>query len=85
VEKDLPEEVAYLESYDRFARGVQEIVDMPARRLYLLHRLIRQNDGVLSGRARRNEFAELTEEEVTAIERLFRESNSVEVSVETDQ
>jgi Fic family protein len=28
VEHDLPEEVAYLEGYDRFVRGVQEIVDM---------------------------------------------------------
>ena len=31
VEHDLPFEVAYLEAYDRFAEGVQRLVDMPQR------------------------------------------------------
>ncbi len=43
VEHDLPEEVAYLEGYDRFVRGVQEIVDMPASTLDLLHRFLHQS------------------------------------------
>ena len=52
VERDLPDEVAYLESYDRFAERVQKIVDLPARTVDLLHRFLRQNGGRLSRRAR---------------------------------
>ncbi|MFZ0889188.1 MAG: Fic family protein [Candidatus Binataceae bacterium] len=61
IERDLPEEVAYLQAYDRFARGVQEIADMPAEKIELLHRFLRQEHGRLSRRARQNEFAALIE------------------------
>ena len=39
---DLPEEVAYLQACDRFAHGIQEIADMPAEKIELLHRFLRQ-------------------------------------------
>ena len=71
VERDLPEEVAYLQAYDSFARRVLEVVDMPNRTVDLLHRFLRQNGGVLSKRARTKEFAPLTEEEAAAIERAY--------------
>jgi hypothetical protein len=77
VEHDLPEEVAYLESYDRFVRGVQEIVDMPASTLDLLHRFLHQNGGLLSKRARAKEFQKLRDQEVERIERLYRESHDL--------
>ena len=73
VERDLPGEVAYLEAYDRFARGVQEIVDMPDRTVELLHRFLRQGVGHLSKRAREDEFAALTDAEAERIERLYGE------------
>lgn len=73
VERDLPEEVAYLEAYDRFRAGVQEVVDMPHRTVDLLHRFLRQGGGRLSKRARQREFAALTPEEVARLERLFEE------------
>lgn len=76
VEHDLPEEVAYLEGYDRFATEVQHIVDLPARKVELLHRFLRQGEGRLSRRAREKEFAALTAEEVGAIERLYVQSTS---------
>jgi len=72
VERDLPEEVAYLEAYDRFTAGVQEVVDMPARTVDLLHRFLRQNNGRLSKRARAGEFARLTDAEVARFEQLFQ-------------
>jgi hypothetical protein len=71
VERDLPGEVAYLETYDQFIRGVQEIVDMPGRTADLLHRFLTQGDGVLSKRARSREFAALTDVEVERVEELF--------------
>lgn len=42
VEHDLPAEVAYLEAYDQFIRGVHEMVDMPTRTADLLHRFLAQ-------------------------------------------
>lgn len=71
VERDLPAEVAYLEAYDRFIRGVQEIVDMPARTADLLHRFLAQGEGRLSKRARSREFSALTDDEVTRLQDLY--------------
>lgn len=73
VERDLPEEVTYLEGYDRFVERVQQIVDMPAGTVDLLHRFLRQNDGELSRRARTKEFSKLAPDEVERIERAYEE------------
>lgn len=75
VSKDLPREVAFLEAYDQFAERVQQIVDMPAGTVDLLHRFLHQNDGTLSNRARTKEFAQFTNEEVAEVERIFRQSH----------
>ena len=72
VERDLPDEVAYLEAYDKFSKDVLQIVDMPNRTLDLLHRFLMQNDGRLSKRAREKEFAPLTEGEVDRVERAYQ-------------
>jgi len=40
------------------------MVDMPDRKVNLLHRFLNQGKGQLSKRARTNEFAALTDEEV---------------------
>jgi hypothetical protein len=74
IERDLPHEVAYLEAYDRFANGVQKIVDMPEQKLSLLHGFLRQGKGRLSKRARSGEFAPLSEAEVDEVEKLYKES-----------
>jgi len=74
VNEDLPQELAYLEAYDRFSRAVQGIVDMPDRQVNLLHRFVRQGKGQLSKRARTDEFAALTDAEVERIEQFYQES-----------
>ncbi len=73
VEVDLPQEVRFLESYDRFSRTVQEMFDMPRSTVDLLHRFLRQGNGKLSKRARTREFARLTDTEAARIERLHAE------------
>jgi hypothetical protein len=73
IDRDLPAEVGFLESYDRFVAGVHRVVDMPARTVQLLHGFLAQNGGRLSGRARAGEFAALTDDEVTTIEQLYAE------------
>lgn len=71
VEEDLPEEAAYLRRYDDFRTAVDAIVDMPDRTSDLLFRMLNQNDGVLSKRAREREFQKLTGDEVKLIEEAY--------------
>ncbi len=68
---DLPEEVGYLEAYDRFSQGVQDILDMPNQKIDLIHHFLRQGQGHLSTRARTKEFAALTNAEIKQIEGLY--------------
>lgn len=85
VERDLPGEVAYIEAYDRFAREVQEIVDMPDHTVELLHRFLRKGDGHLSKRGRENEFARLTDAEAERIEHLYADSFAAVTSNQQDR
>ena len=78
VEEDLPAEVAFLEAFDRFSQGVQEIVDMPADQVELLQKFLQQNGGRLSQRARSREFAALTLGEAEQVEQLYRDTFGVE-------
>jgi hypothetical protein len=74
VERDLPDEVKYLEAYDEFVDRVQRMVDMPNRKLDLLWRFLQQNRGKLSRRARGGEFSQLTDDEAIQIENMFSET-----------
>ncbi len=71
VERDLPDEVAYLVAFDTFSSTVLETVDMPNSMVDLLHRFLKQNGGILSKRARAQEFEPLTDEEVEMIEAAY--------------
>lgn len=71
IERDLPEEIAFLNAYDTFSQGVEAIVDMPRRQINLLHRFLQQGNGRLSERAQSKEFAALTDEEISKIENLY--------------
>jgi hypothetical protein len=73
IEEDLPNEARFLQSYDRFRAGVEQVVDMPENTVNLMFRFLRQNGGQLSGRAREREFAALTDEEASRIARLYDE------------
>jgi hypothetical protein len=78
IVRDLPQETRFLESYDRFAHRIQEIVDMPGGTVDLLFRFLRQNRGTLSGRARSREFAALAENEVRRVEGIYAEEFEAE-------
>lgn len=71
IEEDLPVETDYLRRYDEFRAGIEEIVDMPAQTIDLLFRMLRQNDGRLSERARQREFRQLSSKETQAIEAIY--------------
>jgi hypothetical protein len=68
IDIDLPAEAKYLQAHDRFRHKMNAIVDMPEGAFDLLFRFLRQNKGILSKRAREQEFAALTNAEVARIE-----------------
>ena len=71
IEEDLPSETAFLRNSDAFRSQVEALVEMPERLVDLLFRFLQQNGGVLSHRARSNEFHALTEAEAAQIERIY--------------
>jgi hypothetical protein len=74
IEEDLPRETAFLASYDEFRSRVEALIDMPDRTIDLLFRLLQQNNGALSKRARTKEFAKLTDTEVSSVEQAYATS-----------
>jgi hypothetical protein len=74
IEHDLPNETRFLQNFDRFRSGIENMFDMPERTLNNLFGFLRQNEGRLSTRARENEFADLTADEVSKVEELYKAS-----------
>lgn len=74
IEEELPAETDYLRRYDQFKEGVEQIVDMPDQRIDLLFRMLRQNAGRLSQRARQHEFEQLTDQEAQALEAVYNDA-----------
>ncbi len=72
-EQDLPDEVKFLEQFDRFAIAVKELIEMPDRDIELLRSFLKQGRGQLSKRARENEFRALRDDEASHVERLYEE------------
>ncbi len=73
IEKILPEEIRYLEKYDKIKAAITDRIDMPDRTIDLLIRFLHQNKGVLSKRAREKEFEALSEKEVIELQELYAE------------
>lgn len=68
VLRDLPDELNALERIDHLTSEIKRVVDLPTRKLNLLLELLRENGGKLSAGKRASTFAELTDDEVAAIE-----------------
>jgi Fic/DOC family len=74
IEEGLPNEASFLRRYDEFRAATGALVDMPLQTIDLLFRMLRQNNGRLSRRAREREFAELTEAEAQRIEEIYSQT-----------
>ena len=68
IESELIEELAFLANYDKAKDLLQEIVDMPGRKIDLLIRFCLQNNGQLSAKKRASHFDFLSEDEVARME-----------------
>ena len=73
INKTLPEEVDYLTKYDLMNGFIKNYIDMPDKLVDLLIRFLNQSNGKFSKRARRKDFAALTDTEVTVIENKYEE------------
>ncbi|MFA7287484.1 MAG: Fic family protein [Melioribacteraceae bacterium] len=71
LENIIPNEVDYLQNFDQMKRWLDSHFDMPDKMVSLLIRFLEQNNGTLSKRSRHKEFAKLTEEDVSAIEKAY--------------
>jgi hypothetical protein len=73
IEKILPEEVLYLDRYDKMKSVINEQFDMPDRLKNILIKFLEQNEGNLSNRARDKEFKMLSNEECEFLNEKYHE------------
>jgi hypothetical protein len=73
IEKTIPEEVEYLEKYDRLKTYLDDHFEMPDKTVDLLIRFLEQGNGKLSQRATTTEFKSLNEEEIETIQSKYSE------------
>ncbi len=71
VTQRFPQEVLYLERYDRMKQAVRERFAMPDQLINLLIRFLEQNNGLLSKRTKSNEFKKLSLQECKELEALY--------------
>lgn len=72
IEQIIPEELDYLERYDRMTKYINTYFSLPDTKVDLLIKLLNQNNGKLSKNKRQQGFDDITDEEVSLIEENFR-------------
>ena len=72
IDTELVEELSFLAKYDETKSAIQDIVDMPDRKIDMFIRFCLQNNGRLSARKRSSQFDALTDEEVAAMEKTIQ-------------
>jgi Fic family protein len=75
IRRDLKAELDFLKFRDAAVKAVMEVVDMPNQRAALLVRTIHQNNGKLLEQ-KRQQFAELTDEEIARIVTAVQSANA---------
>jgi hypothetical protein len=72
IDTELVEELAFLVNYDQTKKAIQDVVDMPDRKIDLFIQACLQNNGRLSARKRASHFEFLSDAEVTRMEEAIR-------------
>jgi Fic family protein len=73
IEHDLPSESQFLMKYDQFRKMVQNYIEIPDRIVFILYSFLSQNNGRLSKRARKREFADVSEADINHFEKLYNQ------------
>jgi len=74
IDTELSSELAFLANYDNTKQAIQEIVDMPDRKIDLFIKFCLQNNGHLSARKRSSHFSFLSDDEISRLEQAVRYS-----------
>ncbi|WP_262249981.1 Fic family protein [Parapedobacter soli] len=72
IRHDLSEELLFLERYDELKRELQQLIDMPDKRLDEIIVFLHQNKGIFPNR-RKKQFQEITDAEFSGMEDAYRE------------
>ncbi|MCX5690204.1 MAG: Fic family protein [Planctomycetota bacterium] len=72
IERELPEELAFLRGFDRARARMRTVVDLPAPLLNLFVKACMQNNWKLSQRKRESHFSMLRDDEVMQLEKAVR-------------
>ena len=72
IDTELVEELSFLAKYDETKKAIQDIVDMPDRKIDLFIRFCLQNNGRLSARKRSGQFEVLNDEEIAEMEKAIQ-------------
>jgi hypothetical protein len=72
VNKDVPEELYFLQCYDDLKKDIQNIVDMPNNKIDLMISLLHQNNGKLASRKRKL-YQELNDDEIEQMEEAYHQ------------
>ncbi|MFH0810224.1 MAG: Fic family protein [Pseudomonadota bacterium] len=72
IDTELASELSFLANYDETKKAIQEIVDMPDRKIDSFIHFCLQNNGWLSARKRASHFDFLSDEEITRMEQAVR-------------
>jgi len=74
LKNDLPKEIVEVRQRDRAVSAMRQVVEMPDNEIERLMVFIFQNGGVLSRNRRRKDYAELSDDEVAALEDAVRDA-----------
>jgi Fic family protein len=77
IDTELVEELAFLSNYDQTKKALQEIVDMPDRKIDLFIQSCLQNNGRLSSRKRSSHFEFLSDSEIARMEKEIRSAYDI--------
>jgi len=72
IEQIIPDELDYLEKYDRMTQFVNNHLSLPDTKVDLLINFLNRNNGKLSKNKRQKEFDDFTDEEISSIEENFQ-------------
>lgn len=72
IDTELVDELAFLANYDATKKAIQEIVDMPDRKIDLFIQACLQNNGRISARKRAGHFDVLSDQEIARMEAAIR-------------
>ncbi|MEW5822258.1 MAG: cell filamentation protein Fic, partial [Cyanobacteriota bacterium] len=72
IEISFIEELEFLVKLDKTKKDIQELIDMPDRKINLFITICKNNNGNLSINKRKAQFTELTDEEVEKLENIYK-------------